>query len=286
MKIDTYQLITDRIIAKLESGSIPWKHFATSPLAEPKNFVSKKAYRGINHFLLSGEHSSDYWLTFKQAIDAGGNVRKGEKSTPIVFWKFLEVKDPDSRPGEISSRDRQIPMLRHYNVFNLDQTEGIDFETVVEEKRDSEPLAEAETLISGMPKAPALVIDRIPKAYYSSSKDTVHMTERSLCVSDERYYEILFHEHIHATGHPSRLDRFAEEGNDHHFGGKKYATEELTAEMGAAFLCSRVGIFQTVESEVAAYLENWLGALKNDKTLIVKAAGKAQKAVEFITNDF
>jgi antirestriction protein ArdC len=281
MKIDTYQLITDRIIAKLESGTIPWKHFATSPLAEPKNFVSKKAYRGINHFLLSGEdHASDSWLTFKQALDAGGNVKKGEKSTPIVFWKFNEYED------KTTGEKKQIPFLRHYNVFNLDQTEGIEFETVVEEKRASEPLAEAEALISGMPKAPKLEIDRIPKAYYSSSKDTVHMTERSLCVSDERYYEILFHEHIHATGHPSRLDRFAEEGNDHHFGGKKYATEELTAEMGAAFLCSRVGIFQSVESEVAAYLENWLGALKNDKTLIVKAAGKAQKAVEFITNDF
>jgi antirestriction protein ArdC len=276
MSTDTYQLITDRIIAKLEAGTIPWKHFATSPLAEPKNFVSKKAYRGINHFLLSGEHSSDYWLTFKQAIDAGGNVKRGEKSTPIVFWKFNKYEDKTT--GEI----KEIPFLRHYNVFNLDQTEGIEFETVTEQKREGEPLAEAEALISGMSNAPKLEIDRIPKAYYSSSKDTVHMTERSLCVSDERYYEILFHEHIHATGHPSRLDRFAEEGNDHHFGGKKYANEELTAEMGAAFLCSHVGIFQTVESEIAAYLENWLGALRNDKTLIVKAAGKAQKAVEFI----
>jgi antirestriction protein ArdC len=278
MKFDTYDLITQRIIAKLESGTVPWKHFASSPLAEPKNFVSKKAYRGINHFLLSGEHSSDYWLTFKQALDVGGNVKRGEHSTPIVFWKFNEYED------KTTGEKKQIPFLRHYNVFNLDQTEGIDYAPVTEEKRVSEPLADAEALISGMPNAPQLVIDRIPKAYYSSSEDKVHMTERSLCVSDERFYEIIFHEHIHSTGHPSRLDRFAEEGNDHHFGGKRYATEELTAEMGAAFLCSHVGIFQTIENEAVAYLENWLGALKNDKTLIVKAAGKAQRAVDFILN--
>jgi antirestriction protein ArdC len=100
--LDTYQLVTDRIIAKLEAGTIPWKHFASSPLAQPKNLVSKKPYRGINHFLLSGsKYRSEFWLTYKQAQDLGGFVKKGEKGELIVFWKFLDVEDKET--GETRS---------------------------------------------------------------------------------------------------------------------------------------------------------------------------------------
>src|SRR6266404_3311195 len=121
MKTETYQIVTDRIIAKLQAGTIPWRHFASSPLAEPKNLVSKKPYRGINHFLLSGSnYGSEFWLTYKQAQDLGGHVKKGEKAELVVFWKFLDVEDKET--GET----KQIPFLRHYSVFNVQQTEGID----------------------------------------------------------------------------------------------------------------------------------------------------------------
>jgi antirestriction protein ArdC len=127
-----------------------------------------------------------------------------------------------------------------------------------------------------------MVFDSTPKAYYSPAGDYVHMTERSACVSDERFYETLLHELVHSTGHASRLNREREMGGWHAFGSKTYAQEELVAEMGAGFLCAECGIFQDVEDNTAAYIANWLTRLENDKTLVVKAAAKAQHAVEYI----
>jgi antirestriction protein ArdC len=203
MNTDTYQLVTDRIIAKLEAGTIPWKHFASSPLAEPKNLVSKKPYRGINHFLLSGsKYGSESWLTYKQAQDLGGHVKKGEKAAFVVFWKFLDVEDKDT--GET----KQIPFLRHYSVFNVQQCEGIDYTKLIESvERISDPIESAERIIDRMPNRPRLVIDHTPKAYYSPSEDFIHMTTRQTCVSDSAYYDTLFHELTHSTGHKSRLNR-------------------------------------------------------------------------------
>jgi antirestriction protein ArdC len=280
MNTDTYQLVTDRIIAKLEAGTIPWKHFASSPLAEPKNLVSKKPYRGINHFLLSGsKYGSESWLTYKQAQDLGGHVKKGEKAAFVVFWKFLDVEDKDT--GET----KQIPFLRHYSVFNVQQCEGVDYTKLIESVgRIGDPIESAERIIEGMPNRPRLVIDHTPKAYYSPGKDFVHMTERSACVSDSAYYDTLFHELTHATGHKRRLDRMEGDTAWCRFGSKPYANEELVAEMGAAMLCAESGIFQETEENSAAYIANWLTKLENDNKLVVHAAGKAQKAADFILN--
>jgi antirestriction protein ArdC len=168
MKADTYELVTQRIVAKLESGTIPWKHFASSPLAEPKNLISKKPYRGINHFLLSeGKYCSEFWLTYKQAQDLGGHVRKGEKSELVIFWKFLSVDDKDAQPGETSSKSREIPFLRHYSVFNAEQCEGINYAKLDEQSpRESDPIGQVEAIVAGMPNAPRLVIDKQPRAFY------------------------------------------------------------------------------------------------------------------------
>ena len=277
---DTYSLVTDRIIAKLQAGTIPWRHFASSPLAEPKNLVSKKPYRGINHFLLSGlKYGSEFWLTYKQAQDLGGNVKKGEKSQFVVFWKFLDVEDKET--GE----RKDIPFLRHYCVFNAQQCEGIDYTKLLEPvERISDPIAAGERIVEQMPNRPRLVIDHTPKAYYSPSEDFVHMTERPACISDSAYYDTLFHELTHATGHKSRLDRMEHDTAWHRFGSKPYANEELVAEMGAAMLCAESGIFQETEENSAAYIANWLSKLSNDNKLVVHAAGKAQKAADFILN--
>ncbi len=280
MKTDAYQIVTDRIIAKLEAGTIPWKHFASSPLAEPRNLVSKKPYRGINHFLLSGsKYGSEFWLTYKQAQDLGGHVKKGEKAEFVVFWKFLDVEDKET--GE----RKQIPFLRHYCVFNAQQCEGIDYTKLIEPvERISDPIAAAEAIVTNMPNRPRMVIDQTPKAYYSPSEDFVHMTERSACVSDSAFYSTEFHELVHSTGHTSRLNRFQQDACNHHFGSKSYAGEELVAEMGAAMLCAESGIFQETEENSAAYITNWLTKLANDNKLVVHAAGKAQKAADFILN--
>src|SRR3981081_4344055 len=224
---DTYQLVTDRIIAKLQAGTIPWCHFASSPLAEPKNLVSKKAYRGINHFLLSGsKYGSEFWLTYKQAQDLGGHVKKGEHSELVVFWKFLDVEDKET--GET----KQIPFLRHYSVFNAQQCEGIDCAKLIElVERISDPIVSAEAIVDHMPNRPRLAIDHTPKAYYSPGEDFVHMTKRLACVSDSAYYDTLLHYLTHATGHKSRLDRMEGDPAWCGFGSKPYANEELVAEM-------------------------------------------------------
>jgi antirestriction protein ArdC len=277
---DTYQIITGRIIAKLEAGTIPWRHFASSPLAHPRNLVSKKPYRGINHFLLSGtKYNSPYWVTYNQAVEAGGNVRKGEKAELIVFWKFLDVED--TKTGEA----KQIPMLRHYHVFNVEQCEGVKFPATEDvTPRDTRPIESAEAIVAGMPNAPKLILDDTLKAYYSPQEDFVHMTNREECISDERYYDTLLHELVHSTGHSSRLNRFQEEKCTHKFGSKSYANEELVAEMGSAMLCEEAGIFQQTEEDNAAYIASWLTKLANDNKLVVYAAGKAQKAADLILN--
>jgi antirestriction protein ArdC len=280
MKTDTYQIVTDRIIAKLQSGTIPWKHFASSPLAQPRNLVSKKVYRGVNFFLLSGSRfGSEFWLTFNQAVNLGGSVKKGEHGEPITFWKFMKYIDKES--GE----EKEFPFLRHYTVFNVEQCEGIDYQQLEAlRERESEANQTAEEIVSGMPNPPRLVIDGTPKAFYSPQADMVHMTNRPACVSDSAYYDTLFHELTHSTGHASRLDRHTLDGCDHHFGSKTYAAEELVAEMGAAMLCCESGIFQETEDNSASYIANWLSRLNDDPKLVVHAAGKAQKACDWILN--
>ena len=123
MNADTNQMVTDRVIVKLEAGTIPWKHFASSPLSEPKNLVSKRPYHGINHLLLTGsKYGSPYWLTYHQAQELGGHVKKGEKAELVVFWKFVEV---DEKQDDGATQRKQVPILRHYYVFNVEQTEGV-----------------------------------------------------------------------------------------------------------------------------------------------------------------
>jgi antirestriction protein ArdC len=285
MKSEVYQIVTDQILAKLKEGTIPWKHFALHPMARPRNLITNKPYRGINLFLLSGSpFASHYWLTYNQAEELGGHVKKGEKSTIVVFWKQLEVENKET--GEV----KEIPMLRYYRVFNLEQTEGCDSKRIREaqiayaDRNGSNPIEHAERIVSEMPNPPHIDIDDRPAAFYSPASDKVHMLRREQCVNDEAFYETLLHELVHSTGHMSRLNRNQEMGGWHAFGSKTYAQEELIAEMGAAFLCAEAEIFQQQLDNSAAYIAGWLKALKNDVQMVVKAAGKAQKAADYILN--
>src|SRR6266478_5377164 len=278
-KVDVYQMVTDRIIAKLKEGVCPWRHFASNPLTEPKNFVSKRAYHGINRLLLSGsKHNSDYYLTFNQCADLSGRIKKGAKSEIVVFWRFIDVEDKDN-PGET----KQIPFLKYYRVFSIEDAEGIDYAKLPEQtERDSDPIEEAEAIVNNMPNRPRIVIDKTPKAFYSPSEDYVYMTERTACVSDSAYYSTLLHELGHSVAHKSRLNLMENDTAWGRFGSKSYSQEELRAEMSSAMLCAEAGIFQETEENSVAYIANWLTKLENDKTLVVHAAGKAQKAADWI----
>lgn len=272
-----YEIVTEKIMAELEKGIIPWQKPWTSEA--PKNLSSGKAYRGINLFLLAAAgYGSPYWLTYKQAAERGGNVRKGQHGTLIVFWKFDNVtrksESEDSDEGSTTTGGRRAPILRYYTVFNVEQCEGIDAPA----PRPAVPSIEAaETIAAGYPNGPRM--EQSDKAAYSPSADVVYMPARNSFHAAEGFYSTLFHELAHSTGHTSRLNRF--EGKVSAFGSEDYSKEELVAEMTAAMLCGSCGIDRTIENS-GAYLRSWLKALKADSRMVVLAAAQAQKAADWI----
>ena len=289
---NVYSIITERICALLEKGTIPWHKPWTTPNAGdamPRNLASRKPYRGVNVFLLHAmSYASPFWLTFKQAQAMGGNVRKGERATPVVFWKWLDVENSE-RDEQGKGKSERVPMLRYYSVFNVAQCDGIEApqpEGSDTTKRTHSPIETAEQIVSAMPKLPAIAHGG-NRACYSPALDRVDMPQAETFDSGENYYSVLFHELTHATGHESRLNRKGVAGSDGEwsaFGSTPYAREELVAEMGAAFLCGQAGIVERTIDNSAAYVAGWLERLKNDQKLVVIAAAQAQKAADFILN--
>lgn len=277
MAFDIYQAVTDRIISQLEAGTIPWRKPWVCT-GQPSNMAISHStgnpYSLLNQMLLGkpGEY-----LTFNQCAKAGGKVKKGEKSSIVVFWKLLEKEDEET--GE----KVKIPLLHYYNVFRLDQCEGI-------KPRKAEPLPEtpanadeqAEQIIADYLHRSGVTIQQgaSDRAYYSPATDSITLPAREQFRETAEYYGTVFHELAHSTGHKSRLDRLDKVA---HFGDDSYSKEELIAEIGSAALVNHVGL-ETVDSfrNSAAYVQSWLKALKGDKRLIVGASSKAEKAAGLI----
>lgn len=205
---------------------------------------------------------------------------KGEKATPVVFWKILErsVEDPDT--SEIGREG--IPLLRYYSVFNVEQTGGLEARLPAIRKA-FDPIEAAEETLRNMPKPPTIQYGEA-QAYYRVSTDTVNMPHRELFQSGESFYATLFHEISHSTGHSSRLNRFLKETALPPLGSADYSQEELVAELGAAFLCGHCGIATRTLDNSAAYIAGWLKRLQDDRKLIVVAAAQAQKAADYVRN--
>lgn len=279
MTIDVYERITARILGQLEQGTVPWRMpWRRGEAGHPRNLISGHRYRGINVFLLScATHDSPHWLTFRQTKQLGGHVRKGEKSTPVVFWKWVERENPDS--GKVE----KFPLLRSYSVFNSEQCElppeKVPTISALPEN-DFEPIAECEQVVAGMPDAPAIRHGG-GSAFYRPANDTVQMPRRERFDEPDEYYSALFHELTHSTGHESRLKRPGIV-DEIRFDSQSYSREELIAEMGAAFLCGHCGIENTVIDNSTAYIAGWLRRLSDDKRLVVHAAAASQKAADFI----
>ena len=289
---NVYQIVTDRIIASLKDGIIPWEKPWKAPTFAggnfPRNFVTGKPYRGVNVFLLWGTHfSSPLWLTFKQALELGGNVRKGEKGSQIVFYKQLRSRkamaEEAPTPKDSSKEDRASFILTYYTVFNVEQCEGLTIPTV--EPAPALPVDTDETceaIVSGWAGRPTIRTEEVNegRAYYRPATDSVHLPARFRFIDTAHYYATLFHELVHSTGHESRLARTF--GSS--FGDEMYSKEELVAETGAAFLCAIAGIAtRHTEQNTAAYIQNWISKLEQDNRLIVQAAASAQRAVDLIT---
>jgi len=273
-----YEIITNIILTKLEEGTIPWQRPWNTRESMPKNLVSKKEYQGINAFILGCQHySSPYWLTFKQCKDLGGNIRKGEQGTPVVYWNWLEIEED----GEM---ERKAPFMRYYTVFNVAQCENIPADkmptTTETVNNHMDKIKHCEGIVDTWKDKPEVRHGK-QQAYYMPFSDLVHMPALESFIHSEEYYSTLFHELTHSTGHEKRLNR---QGITEiaPFGTPLYSKEELVAEMGAAFLCGFAGIEHATIDNSAAYIQGWLKKLKNDKKLVIIAAAQAQKAANYI----
>jgi len=280
--MNVYEIVTERILAELEKGIVPWRKPWTG--SSSLNITGHE-YRGMNILLLgSTPFSSPVWMSYKQAGDHGGHVKPGEKSSLCVFWKVSDLVDD---AGKLVLDDRGKPkrsfLLRYYNVFNLDQTEAVVLPKRTADKvkgKINDPITAADEVVNNMPSKPEIIPGQ--KASYSPEKDKVSMPDRKFFDSPEDYYSTLFHELTHATGHPTRLNRpsIVERAG---FGSEDYGEEELTAEFGAAFLCCETGINNERTNENnSAYIAGWKAKIKANSKLVAMAASRAQKAADFI----
>lgn len=265
-----YGYVTKKIIDLLEKGVCPWNKPWDDSMGMPKNYTTSIPYRGVNPFLLGLQgFNSPYWLTAKQIQSLKGTW-KG-KGSMVIFWKWIKGENnPDG------TKEKGWPLLRYYNVWNLEQTEGIPQPKEVANIPMFYPLESAEKILAETPVKPILNHGG-ERACYSQELDKISMPIKESFNNTESYYCTLFHELGHATGHQSRLNRDL----NGLFGDHSYSKEELIAELTAAFLCGNSGIENTVENS-ASYLGHWKAKLSKDDKFFVQAAGQAQRASDLI----
>lgn len=274
-----YDVITDRILDALDRNILPWrKPWSLQPGMRPQN-LEGRSYTGINAIMLGlSGYSDTRWLTYRKTTELGGHIRKGEKSTPIVFWKQVRVKDEKSTGETV---EKTIPLLRYFRVFNVEQTDGLELPVIISVIRQFDPLQAAEAILEGMPNRPSIAHDGGDRAYYVPSTDGVHLPPRSAFESAQEFYSTTFHELGHSTGHESRLNRHEFETGIAPFGSEVYSREELAAEFTSTFLCHESGIENTIENSTA-YIQGWAKAIRSDKRLVVVAASQGEKAANYI----
>jgi len=272
-RISVYDSVTNNIIAKLEQGIAPWiKPWAVQSAGADRNAISKKEYQGVNRLILGmSGYSSPIWASFKQWQELGGNVKKGEKGTQIVFYSQVEKKE--IKANDPNPENSTYAMLKAYYVFNADQIEGVEFEKPAAILPEFNPIPALDDRIA---KTGAQISHGGGRAFYRPSTDSITLPEKSAFLSEKHYYATALHELTHWSGAAHRLDRT----KGKRFADTAYAFEELVAEMGAAFLCADYGI--EGELQHADYIGNWLQCLKNDNKAIFNAAALAQKAATYI----
>lgn len=275
-KRDVYQEVTNRIIDALEHGTAPWlrpwRDDKSGSALEPYNAATGRPYNGVNLLVLGCMPYADLgWLTFRQALELGGNVKRGERGTLIVFWKFERKRDEET--GE----ERTVPFARGYTVFNVEQCENIDPAKL---KRPIAPAAGDGDMNALAARVGAIVRHGGNRAFYTTRGDYIGMPSVDAFKSADHYQATLAHELTHWTGHENRCKR--EFGK--RFGDSAYAFEELVAEIGSAFLCARAGLALD-GLQHPAYIASWLKVLKEDKRAIFTASSKAREAAAFLLAD-
>jgi antirestriction protein ArdC len=277
MDIDIHQTITNQIIEAMEQARGTGRRLWDSQPSLPLNLTTGKPYQGINTLILwaaglQHAYTSPYWLTYKQAADKGGQVRKGEHGTLCVFYKPWESTETNRETGETETVKGAV--LKSFRVFNLNQIDGI--EAPAQESRALfQAIEEAERILQA---SPAPIHIGGTRAYYVPSRDVIYLPPREDFVTAEAFYSVALHEMTHSTGHASRLAR----DFSGRFGTEAYAFEELIAEMGSAFLNADLGIIGSTLQDHADYLAHWVKILREDKKAILTAAAQASKAHAFI----
>ena len=273
MKTDIHSTVTAAIVAQLEAGDAPWSRPWTSVGGNRHLRANGQPYKGINTLILAlSGRPGGHWFTYKQASELGAQVRGGEKSTSVVFFKPLKVEDK-ANAGQLKT----IPLLRSYNVFHQDQIDNLPAKytapAVATPSLVRDDFADAAFAATG-----AQVNHGGSSAHYVPSQDYIQMPAIETFHSVEAYYATLAHELTHWTGHKSRLDRNLTTTH----GTKDYAREELIAELGAAFICVELGVESSPRADHASYLQSWIDVLKEDSKAIFAAAAAAQKAADFV----
>jgi antirestriction protein ArdC len=286
MKRDVYQTITDQIVAELEKGVRPWQRPWSASHMEGRVLLPLRhngvGYRGVNILTLwmaamAKGFEAPLWMTFKQALDLGGAVRKGEKGSLVVYADSITRSETDQATGEES--DREIHYMKGYTVFNVAQIDGLPAHYYPAPAPRLDPLPRIASAEAFFAATRANIRHGGNQAYYVPSADFVQMPPFEAFKDAESYYATLAHECTHWTRHPSRLDRsFAQK----RFGDAGYAMEELVAELGAAFLCASLELTPELRDDHASYLDHWLAVLKADKRAIFSAASYAQRAADFL----
>lgn len=292
-RLSLYDEVTAKIVAQLEEGRCPWVQpwasgadLRGAGLAPglPRNALTARTYSGVNILILWGAamergFPSQGWLTFRQALEAGGNVRKGEQGTTVVYADRFTPEAEKEKARETGTDAKSVAFLKRFTVFNVAQCEGLPSDLAA----DPVALPECEVI----PQAEALIaasgVDfRIggDKAYYVPSHDFVQVPPQQAFFDQINFYRTCLHELTHAVGHASRLNRNLQNS----FGSKDYAREELIAEMGSAFLCASLGIVPTVRH--ADYIGSWLDVLREDNRAIFRAAGAASKAADWLLSRY
>ena len=280
-----YDDITNKIIAELKEGRVPWVQpwgtaAANAQLALPKNAATDRTYSSINVLILWGsviQHgfSGQSWLTFRQALALGGHVRKGERGTTVVYADRFVPDDVKQRAAESGGEARAIPFLKRFTVFNTDQCDGLPEEIAT--AAPPPPPGTIEPRVETLIKATGIEV-RIGgnHAFYNVSEDYVQVPPPAAFFEPINWHRTALHELGHASGHSSRLNRDISGA----FGSRKYAFEELVAEMNAAFCCAALGIVPTVRH--VDYIGSWLEVLREDNRAIVRAASLASKAADYL----
>jgi antirestriction protein ArdC len=285
MKQDVYERVTAHIVAELEKGVRPWfkpwnAEHAAGRITRPLR-ANGQPYRGINVLMLWGAasergYSAPIWMTFKQAQELGGHVRKGEKGNLVVYANTITKTETDENGQE---NERDIPFMKGYTVFNVEQVEGLPahFYTLAERPAETvQRIAHAEAFFAA---TGADIRHGGDRAYFSPAEDKVQMPPIEAFRDAEAYYATLAHEMTHWTKGKDRLER---DFGRKRFGDSGYAMEELVAELGAAFLCADLALSPEPRDEHAAYLGHWLAVLKEDKRAIFSAAAHAQRAADYL----